>query len=96
MAKVKVRSFTVIRDVLGAGLVEVDVACPATVKGVFDALLREYGEALREKICDSSNGELTPFPFRLNDEILSSVLHGDRAVKTGDEITIIFPVGGGC
>lgn len=96
MAKVTVRSFTVIRDVLGASVVEVDVAPPETVKGLFDTMLREYGEPLKDKICDPNTGNLTPFPLRLNDEILSTVLDQDRPVKSGDEIAIIFPVGGGC
>lgn len=95
MAKVKVRGFTVIRDVFGASEVEVDVAQPETVKGVLDALLERYGRPLQEKICDSSTGELTPFPIRLNDEIISTRLDGDRPVQNGDEMTIIFPVGGG-
>ncbi len=85
-----------IRDVLGAAAVEVEVAPPETVKGVFDALLREHGRPLAEKICDPNTGELTPFPIRLNDEIISSILDGDRPIESGDEVTIISPVGGGC
>ncbi len=96
MAKVKVRSFTVIRDVLGASVVEVEVTPPETVKGLFDVLLREHGEPLREKLCDPGTGELVPFPITLNDEMISSTLDRDRPVKSGDEIAIIFPVGGGC
>ena len=96
MAKVRVRSFTVIRDVLGAAVVDAEVPQPETVKGVFDTLLREYGGPLKEKLCDPNTGEMVPFPIRLNDEIISSTLDKDREVKSGDEITIIFPVGGGC
>ena len=95
MARVKVRSFTVIRDVLGSSVVEIDVTGPATVKGVLDALLREYGRPLAATICEPGTGELTPFPIRLNDEIISSTLDKDRSVKSGDELAIIFPVGGG-
>jgi len=96
MAKVRIKSFTVIRDVLGAEVVEVEVSSPETVKGVFDELLRRYGAPLKDKLCDSASEGLTAFPLRLNDEILSSVLDQDRPVKDGDEIAIIFPVGGGC
>ncbi len=77
-------------------MIEVEVAPPETVKGVFDALLREYGVPFKEKIHDPDTGELVPFPVRLNDELLSSTLDRDRPVKSGDEIAIIFPVGGGC
>ncbi len=96
MAKVKVKGFTVVRDALGAPSVEVDVPHPQTVKAVFDTLLREYGLPLRAAICDPKTGDLTPFPIRLNDELISSVQDTSREVKPGDEISIIFPIGGGC
>lgn len=94
--RVTVRGFTVIRDILGASAVEVDVDHPGTVKGVFDALLSRYGAPLKAAICEPGTGDLTAFPVRLNDEIISSVLGVDSPVKSGDEIAIIFPVGGGC
>ncbi len=96
MAKVKVRSFTVVRDALGADVVEVDVAQPETVKGVFETLIREYNGSLKQVIWDPDSGEMTPFLIRLNDEIISSTLDKDRPVKNGDEVAIIFPIGGGC
>ena len=43
MAKVRVRGFTVIRDVFGADVVEVDVDHPETVDGLCDTLVKEYG-----------------------------------------------------
>ncbi len=95
MTRVRVRGHTVIRDIFGAGTIEVDVAGPETIKGLLDALLKRYGEPLRAALCDPTTGELTPFPVRLNDELISSTLDRDRPVKSGDEIAIIFPVGGG-
>ncbi len=96
MARVKVRGFTVVRDALRAPEVEVEVADPLTVRAVFDALLREYGQPLRQAICDSTTGKLASFPITLNDELISSTLDMDRPVRNGDEIAIIFPIGGGC
>ena len=95
MATVKVKGFSVIRDVLGASLVEVEVGPPETVKGTLDALLRTYGEPLRKVLVDPATGEMTPFLLVLNGEAISSTLDTDRPVKTGDEITLIFPIGGG-
>ena len=95
MARVKVRGFTVVRDVFGAGAVEVEVDHPATVKGVLDALLQQYGAPLKKIICDPHTGEITPFPIRHIDELINSTLDGARSVKNGDEIAIIFPIGGG-
>ncbi|HEX2987493.1 MAG TPA: MoaD/ThiS family protein [Chloroflexota bacterium] len=96
MAKVRVRGFTVIRDIFQSEVVEVDVPRPETVKELFAALLRRYGSPLKEIICDPKSGELSSFPVRLNDEMLTSVRDGDRRVSNGDELTIIFPIGGGC
>lgn len=95
MAIVKVQAFTTIRDIFGARTIEIDVPGTETVKGVLDSLLSRYGQPLREALCDPATGELTYFPMRLNDELISSTYDRDRPVKTGDEIAIIFPVGGG-
>jgi MoaD family protein len=94
VAKVKVRGFTVVRDALGASVVEVDVDHPETVKNTFDSLLKKYGP-LREVLLDPATGEMAPFLLVLNQEVISSTLDMDRPVKTGDEIAIIFPIGGG-
>jgi MoaD family protein len=95
VATVKVKGFSVIRDVFGASLVEVEVGQPETVRGTLDALLRTYGEPLRKVLVDPATGEMTPFLLVVNGEAISSTLDTDRPVKTGDEITLIFPIGGG-
>ena len=95
MARVKVKTFSVIREVLGADVVEVEVGLPATVDSVFRALLQNYGEPLKERIWDPEAGEMAPFLMRLNDEIIRSKFDLDRPIKDGDEIAIIFPIGGG-
>jgi MoaD family protein len=95
MARVKVKTFSVIRDVLGSDIVEIDVDEPETVGGLFTALLRKYGQSLKEKIWDSNTGAMAPFLIRLNDTVVSSTLDIDREIKDGDEIAVIFPIGGG-
>src|SRR5512133_92677 len=94
-ATVKVRSFTVLRDVFGADVIEVEVSTPGTVQGVFDALFARYDGALREVVWDPETDQMTPFLIRLNDEIISSTFDMHRPVKSGDEIALIFPIGGG-
>ena len=94
MAKVRVRGFSVIRDALGATVVEVDVAPPETVQGTLDALLRTYGR-VRDVLFDPATGEMAPFLAVLNGEAISSTLDIHRPVKNGDELVIIFPIGGG-
>jgi MoaD family protein len=95
VAKVSIKGFSVIRDVLGATEIELEVDHPENVKGTLDALLRKYGEPLKKVIVDPATQELTPFLLVLNGEAISSTLDADRPVKTGDELTIIFPIGGG-
>jgi MoaD family protein len=95
VATVRVKSFSVIRDVLGATAVEVEVAPPETVQGTLDALFKKYGQRLRELLFDPATGEMTPFLAVLNGEAISSTLDIDRPVKHGDELVIIFPIGGG-
>jgi MoaD family protein len=93
--RVKVKTFSVIRDVLGKDVVEIDVDNPATVSEVFRVLLRTYGEPFREKIWDPETGEIAPFLIRLNDEMISSKHDIHQQIKEGDELAIIFPIGGG-
>ncbi len=95
MATVRVKGFSVIRDVFGRGVVEMEVGAPETVKGLLDTLLKTYGEPLRKVLVDPATGEMTPLLLVLNGEAVSSTLDMDRPVKTGDEITLIFPIGGG-
>lgn len=95
MATVRVKGFSVIRDVFGASAVEVNVGPPETVKGVLAALLDKFGEPLRKVLVEPDTGEMTPFLLVLNGEAISSTLDVDRSVKTGDELTLIFPIGGG-
>jgi MoaD family protein len=95
VATVKVKGFSVIRDVFDASVVEVEVGPPETVRKALAALLEKFGEPLRKVLIEPDTGEMTPFLLVLNGEAISSTLDIDRPVKTGDEITLIFPIGGG-
>jgi molybdopterin converting factor small subunit len=92
---VRFKAFSVIRDVMGAEMVDVVISRPGTVESVQNALLERFGEDLREKLWDREAGEMTPFLIRLNDEIIRSTSDMDRSVEDGDEIAFIFPIGGG-
>ena len=95
MAKVKVKSFSVIRDVLGSDVVEIEVNKPETVGGLFDELVRQYGQPFKNKIWDPNTGQMATFLIKLNNSIISSTSDIDHKIQSGDEIAIIFPIGGG-
>lgn len=95
MARVKVKTFSVIRDVLNSDVVEIEVDNPATVGGLFNALLNQYGQPFKEKIWDPNTGEIAPFLIRLNETIIRTTSDMDEKIKDGDEIAFIFPIGGG-
>ena len=95
MARVKVKSFSVIRDVLGAEVIEIDVKKRQTIGGLFDELLRRYGQAFKEKIWDPNTGQIAPFLIKLNESLIRSTSDMDHKIQNGDEIAIIFPIGGG-
>jgi len=95
VARVKVKSFSVIRDVLGSEVVEIDVNEPETVGSLLDELVHRYGQPFKEKIWDPNTGQMAPFLIKLNESIISSTLDIDHEIHNGDEIAIIFPIGGG-
>ena len=95
MARVKVKTFSVIRDILGSDVVEIDVDNPETVGGLFDTLLRQYGQPFKEKIWDPNTGEMAPFLIKLNETIIRTTSDMDKEIQDGDEIAVIFPIGGG-
>lgn len=94
MATIRVKGFSVVRDVLGAGAVELEVGPPETLRTALDALLVKYGK-LRDVLVDPETAELTPFLLVHNGESISSTLDRDRRLQTGDELVLIFPIGGG-
>ena len=95
MARVSVKTFSVIRDAIGSDVIEIEVDKPETVGELFNALLRKYGEPFKEKIWDPNTGEISPFLIRLNDDIIRSTADMDKEIKDGDKIALIIPVGGG-
>jgi len=94
VATVKVKGFSVVRDVFGAGLVELEVGEPETVKATSPPCSRNSASPSRRCWWTGNRGN-HPAASRL--ERRSHIVDADvdRPVKTGDELTLIFPIGGG-
>jgi len=99
MATIKLKTFSVVRDVIGSDIVEVEVEKPATVRGLFDALFERYGEPLKKMFflpgSNPGSGDMVAFLMRLNDEAITSTFDMSRELSDGDKVAVIFPVGGG-
>ena len=99
MITIKLKVFSVIRDVIGSDVVDIEVDSPATVKRLFDILFEKYGEPLRKLFfipgVNGVSGDMVAFPLRLNDEAITSTRDMNRTLKDGDRVAVIFPIGGG-
>jgi len=97
MATIRLKTFSVVGVVLGTNVVEVEVEKSATVRGLFDMLFKRYGEPLKKKffLPGSGSGDMVAFLMRLNDEAITSTFDMNRKLSDGDELAVIFPVGGG-
>ncbi len=95
MARVKLKTFSVIRDVLGGDAIEVTVPPPETVEALFDTLVRRYGAPFQHLIWDQTTGKMEPFLLVHNGTLIRSTVDMQRHLTDGDELSIIFPVGGG-
>jgi molybdopterin converting factor small subunit len=80
--RVRVLAFARLRDVLGFGQREIDVAAGATIDTLWAQLLppAQPGAALRASTRFARNGAL---------------VDGATALRDGDEIALMPPVGGG-
>ena len=80
--RVTVRLFARLRELAGAGEVVRDVAEPATVEAVWDALVRDYPD-------------MAPYQPSLSCAVNAEYARFRTAVNDGDEIAFLPPVSGG-
>jgi molybdopterin converting factor subunit 1 len=80
--RVTVRLFARLRELAGAGEVVRDVAEPATVEAVWNALVRDYPD-------------MAPYQPSLSCAVNAEYARFRTAVNDGDEIAFLPPVSGG-
>ena len=79
---VKVRLFARLRDLVGAGELERDVPAGATVRTVWDTLVREYPA-------------IAPYADSMSCAVNVDYARMTTAVSDGDEVAFLPPVSGG-
>ena len=93
MLKIKVKSFAQIREILGGEPVDLEIAGPVYVRSVLNLLLEEYS-ALREFFL--RDGEFSnSIVIAVNGENIPANLLETYELKSGDELFLIPPSGGG-
>ena len=80
--RVTVRLFARLRELAGTGEVARDVAEPATVEAVWNALVRDYPD-------------MAPYQPSLSCAVNAEYARFRTAVNDGDEIAFLPPVSGG-
>ena len=96
--EVKVRFFTVLREIVGKR--EENFSLPddetVTVETVLTLLSRKYGSSFTDYLYDSKSGQLRGFLQLLVNGASTQTIHGTQTLlKNGDVLAILPPVGGG-
>jgi MoaD family protein len=93
--KVKVRYFTLLREIAGRNEEGVELDAPSEVKCFLQKLARKYGKEF-ERFVFGENGELKRYLiFVLNGKALSESEVSAATLKDGDELSIMPVAGGG-
>jgi len=94
--KVKVRSIALIRSLLGAGELEVDLADGATIEDLVARLVEIGGPALAPHLAPPKEESAhAPLRIMVNGRDIT-VLGGRRTVLAeGDDVLVFIPIAGG-
>ncbi|KUO39592.1 MAG: hypothetical protein APZ16_00485 [Candidatus Hadarchaeum yellowstonense] len=92
--KVKVKFIGAFRD--AAGVSETEVSGVKNIRGLFDALVKNFGENLKNEMFDPKTNNLLDWVFvSLNGKTVRLPEDLDRPLQNGDVIVIYPPLAGG-
>ena len=97
LPSIRVRSFGPVREIIGAGEVEVDLGDCATLRCVLRRLSAQFGESLTSALLEGGeDGEPRPrIRLLVNGRDVAGLRGVATAVGAGDVLTIYPPVSGG-
>ena len=93
--KILLQSFANIRDVLGAGELEIELPQPSSLNGLLSELSGRFGAAFNRQIRDQLTGKIVPFLILVNGLALRSTVDLEAKLKDGDTVAIMIPFDGG-
>ena len=96
MARVVVRAFGAIRDLVGSREVEIQVGENRTIKDVLRLLVKKHGKVLEDRVFHPSTQEPNPhIRLLLNGQNIALLKGVETTVRDRDVIAIFPPAGGG-
>ena len=95
MKKVRVRYFTMLRELAGVSEEEVPMKDDACLGNLINYVTSKYGKAAKQYLCHAK-GKVDPSIYIIVNGLDSKLLSGmETKLKDNDVVAIIPPVGGG-
>ncbi len=93
--KVKVRSLGLIRQVLGASELELDLPEGATFSFLLTRLVEEKGDGFAPYARVTEKGAYAPLRIVINGRDLTPAQSRERVLSEGDDVLFFLPIAGG-
>lgn len=93
--KVEVKFYAMIREIAGKKVEMVALPIKSSVRDLIDLLVERYGSEFERYIYDRDKKVRSYLSYMLNGVNINSLDRLDTALKDGDVISLLPPVGGG-
>lgn len=97
MAKIKVRLYAALREIVGKNELVINVSQGTSVKRAMRSLFKKYEEEFKQRYGFSfqKDGTEKRFLVFVNDNPLHSLNGFDTELKEGDKVDVLEPISGG-